>query len=310
MSNNKIRIATRKSPLALWQANYVKGLLEQYHDKLEVELVALHTQGDRILDTPLSSVGGKGLFIKELEEALFDGRADIAVHSMKDVTVDLPDGLALPVILEREDPRDVFISNQYNSIKELSGGTCIGTSSLRRQSQIRAANPELICHDLRGNVGTRLNKLEDGKIDAIILAAAGIKRLGMQDRINEYLDVEYLLPAIGQGAIGIEMRSDDKVTLGLIKQLNHESTRICVEAERAFGKRLFGGCQLPIAAYATIVNRNLTVHGLVGRVDGSKLVKDMVNGKPEQGSHLGQQLADKLLAQGAGEILQEVTNAR
>ena len=309
MSDNKLRIATRKSPLALWQANYVKDLLCQAHEDLQVELISLQTKGDKILDTPLAAVGGKGLFLKELEDALLNDIADIAIHSMKDVVVELPAGLYLPVILEREDPRDVFISKKFNSLHDLPEGACVGTSSLRRQCQIRAKRPDLSIRDLRGNVGTRLSKLGDGVFDAIILAAAGIKRLGLEDNIREYLEVEYLIPAIGQGAIGVEMRINDNKTLELINLLNNESTQQCVEAERSFSRRLFGGCQLPIAAYAYIKEGTLFMQGLVGRVDGSKLIQDSVYGEPADGKTLGLQLAGKLLASGAEEILQEVINA-
>jgi len=309
MSDNKLRIATRKSPLALWQANYVKDLLCQAHEGLQVELIGIQTEGDKILDTPLSAMGGKGLFLKELEEALLNNVADVAVHSMKDVVVELPVGLYLPVILERADPREVFISKKFNSLHDLPKGACVGTSSLRRQCQLRTYRPDLNISDLRGNVGTRLAKLDEGVFDAIILAAAGIKRLGLENNIKEYLEVEYLIPAIGQGAIGVEMRISDDKTLGLINLLNHESTQQCVEAERAVSRRLFGGCQLPIAAYAYIKEGSLFMQGLVGRVDGSELVQDSVYGKPADGKTLGLQLAEKLLASGAEEILQEIIDA-
>jgi hydroxymethylbilane synthase len=309
MSDNKLRIATRKSPLALWQANYVKDLLCQAHEGLQVELIGLQTKGDIILDSPLSAVGGKGLFLKELEEALLNDVADIAVHSMKDVVVELPVGLDISVILEREDPREVFISKKSNSLHELPEGACVGTSSLRRQCQLKANRPDLNIRNLRGNVGTRLSKLDEGIFDAIILAAAGIKRLGLENKISEYLEVEFLIPAIGQGAIGIEMRINDNRTLALINLLNHESTQQCVEAERAFSRRLFGGCQLPIAAYAYIKEGSLFMQGLVGRVDGSELVQDSVYGEPADGKALGLKLAEKLLASGAEEILQEIIDA-
>jgi hydroxymethylbilane synthase len=309
MFDNKLRIATRKSPLALWQANYVKDLLCQSHEGLQVELIGIQTEGDKILDMPLSAVGGKGLFLKELEEALLNNVADVAVHSMKDVVVELPVGLYLPVILERADPREVFISKKFNSLHDLPKGACVGTSSLRRQCQLRTYRPDLNISDLRGNVGTRLAKLDEDVFDAIILAAAGVKRLGLENNIKEYLEVEYLIPAIGQGAIGVEMRISDDRTLGLISLLNHESTQQCVEAERAFSRRLFGGCQLPIAAYAHMKEGSLFMQGLVGRVDGSELVQDSVYGEPADGKTLGLQLAEKLLASGAEEILQEIIDA-
>ncbi len=280
----------------------------QIHKGLKVELVSLQTQGDKILDTPLSAVGGKGLFIKELEEALLSRSADIAVHSMKDVTIDLPEGLQLAVILQREDPRDVFISNQHNSLDEMPNDSKIGTSSLRRQCQLRSKYPELDIKDLRGNLGTRLKKLDDGKLDAIILAAAGVKRLGLSSRIKEYMGIDLLLPAIGQGAIGVEVRENDADIYELIKPLNDITTQQCVEAERACSRRLFGGCQLPIAAHAVIKGTTLSIQGLVGRVDGSEIIFDSVTGEFNEGQILGLQLAEKLLSKGADIILQEIFN--
>lgn len=309
MSANKIRIATRKSPLALWQANHVRDKLCQIHKGLEVELISLQTQGDKILDTPLAAVGGKGLFIKELEEALLSGTADIAVHSMKDVTIDLPEGLQLSVILPREDPRDVFISNQYDHLSEIPDGSKIGTSSLRRQCQLRSKRPDLDILDLRGNVGTRLKKLDDGKLDAIILAAAGVKRLGLSSRIKEYIAIDMLLPAIGQGAIGIETRENDIDIYELIMSLNDITTQRCVEAERACSRRLFGGCQLPIAAHAVITETSLFMQGLVGRVNGQEIILDTVMGSINDGQTLGLQLAEKLLDKGADIILKEIIDA-
>ena len=309
MSVNKIRIATRKSPLAMWQAKHVMDKLCTIHTGLEVELFSMQTQGDKILDAPLSTVGGKGLFIKELEEALFAKSADIAVHSMKDVTIDLPKGLELPVILQREDPRDVFVSNQYAYFDDLPRGACVGTSALRRQCQLRAHRPDLDIRDLRGNVETRLRKLDEGIFDAIILAAAGVKRLGLEHCVKEFLEPEIVLPAIGQGAIGIEIRADDPKVFDLIKPLNDEITQQRVAAERAFSRRLFGGCQLPIAAHATIAGEQLSIQGLVGRIDGSEIIRDNIAGAAAKGEQLGLQLAEQLLAQGADIILQEVINA-
>ena len=305
MSLKIIRIATRKSPLALWQAEHVKARLRQHHPELEVELVSMQTQGDRILDTPLSLVGGKGLFIKELEQALYEQQADIAVHSMKDVTIDMAEGLQLPVILKREDPHDVFISNTHKSISDLPQEAVVGTSSLRRKCQLMAWRGDLNIKDLRGNVGTRLNKLDDGEYDAIILAAAGVMRLGLEDRISEVISTDIILPAIGQGAIGIQMRTGDNDVLEKICSLNDETTQQQVETERVVSRRLFGGCQLPIAAYAEIDQENIKITGMVGRVDGSEIIKDSVNGDLQEREALGLQLAETLLKNGADDILKE-----
>ena len=245
-----VRIATRKSALALWQAEFVKAQLEHFHDDVRVELVPMSTQGDIILDTPLAKIGGKGLFVKELEQAMLDGRADIAVHSMKDVPVEFPDDLELHVICEREDPRDAFVSNNFANIDALPQGAIVGTSSLRRQCQIRALRPDLEIRDLRGNVNTRLAKLDSGQYDAIILAAAGLIRLEMGERIRDFIEPEVSLPANGQGAVGIECRIDDTVTKALLAPLEHSETRIRVNAERAMNRHLEGGCQVPIGAYA------------------------------------------------------------
>ena len=242
-----IRIATRKSPLALWQAEYIQQRLLELNPGLQVELVKMVTQGDKILDTPLAKVGGKGLFVKELEVGMLNGDADIAVHSMKDVPVEFPAGLHLAVICEREDPRDAFVSNRFTSIEDLPHGATVGTSSLRRQCQLRAWRPDLKISDLRGNVNTRLAKLDEGKYDAIILASAGLIRLGFSDRIRAFLDTDICLPAIGQGAVGVECRVDDERINALLEPLNHERTHTCVMAERAMNHRLEGGCQVPIA---------------------------------------------------------------
>jgi hydroxymethylbilane synthase len=301
-----IRIATRKSPLALWQAEHVKHRLQEIHSGLDVELVGMQTQGDRFLDAPLIEVGGKGLFIKELEQALLTGRADIAVHSMKDVTIDLPEQLQLPVILEREDTRDVFISNRYTCLDDLPKAAKVGTSSLRRQSQLCSRRQDLTIIDLRGNVGTRLRKLDEGEYDAIILAAAGIRRLGLSERITQALGHDIMLPAIGQGAIGIECRRDDSTTLDIINPLNDRTTQHCVHAERAFSKRLYGGCQLPIAAHAIMEGIELSLTGLVGRVDGSEIIMDTAKGMTESIEETGRELAEALLSRGADKILEEL----
>ena len=298
-----LKIATRQSPLALWQAEHIRARLEAMHADLKVELVTFVTQGDKILDTPLAKIGGKGLFVKELEEALLDGRADLAVHSMKDVPMALPEGLTLAVICEREDPLDAFVSNTYNSFAELPHGAKVGTSSLRRKCQILKQRPDLEIIDLRGNVGTRLSKLDAGLYDAIILASAGLKRLGLADRIRHSLQLEISLPAVGQGALGLECRAADQAVLDLILPLLHDETDICVRAERAFNAYLEGGCQVPIAGYASFSQGQLHIEGRVGSVDGATLLKVELKGTPEQAEQLGETLAQKLLEQGAGDLL-------
>ncbi|WP_218952804.1 MULTISPECIES: hydroxymethylbilane synthase [unclassified Acinetobacter] len=300
---NILKIATRQSPLALWQAEHIRARLEALHANLKVELVTFVTQGDKILDTPLAKIGGKGLFVKELEAALLDGRADLAVHSMKDVPMALPEGLSLAVICEREDPLDAFVSNTYNSFDELPQGAKVGTSSLRRKCQILKQRPDLEIIDLRGNVGTRLSKLDAGNYDAIILASAGLKRLGLAERIRHTLEPVVSLPAVGQGALGLECRSQDQTVLDLILPLMHAETNACVRAERAFNAYLEGGCQVPIAGYATLENGQIHLEGRVGSVDGQILLKAQQVGLPEQAEQLGVKLAQDLLAQGAGDIL-------
>lgn len=298
-----LKIATRQSPLALWQAEHIRFRLNELYPDLTVELVKFVTQGDKILDTPLAKIGGKGLFVKELEAALLDGRADLAVHSMKDVPMHLPENLSLAVICEREDPLDAFVSNQYSNFDELPLGAKVGTSSLRRKCQILQLRPDLEIIDLRGNVGTRLSKLDDGLYDAIILASAGLKRLGLADRIRHSLDPVVSLPAVGQGALGLECRENDHELLALIQPLQHQETSICVRAERAFNAYLEGGCQVPIAGYATLVNAQLKIEGRVGSVDGKTLLKEVLEGTADEAEQLGEQLAQRLLAQGAGELL-------
>jgi hydroxymethylbilane synthase len=307
MTNRKIIIATRGSKLALWQAEWVKSQLEAIDPDLHVELNKIKTTGDKILDVPLAQVGGKGLFVKEIEEALLRGEADLAVHSMKDVPAELPSSLHLSAICKREDPRDAFIAGKdIKSFTELPQGANVGTSSLRRICQLLNKRPDLTITQLRGNVDTRLRKLAEGEFDAIILATAGVKRLGFADRITEKISTDISLPAIGQGAVGIECRVDDEFINGLLSRLNHEETWICVTAERAFLKKLEGGCQVPIAAYAQLADGNVTIQGLVGSIDGKTLIKDEIEGKPEDAESLGTTLAEKLLAQGAKEILDEV----
>jgi len=307
-SNKPLRIATRKSALALWQAEYVKARLESTHPGLQVELVPLVSRGDKILDVPLAKVGGKGLFVKELEHALLEGEADIAVHSMKDVPMDFPEGLGLAVICEREDPRDAFVSNRYASLDELPAGSIVGTSSLRRQCQLLELRPDLEVRFLRGNVNTRLQKLDQGDYDAIILAAAGLIRLQMSDRIRDYIAPEQSLPAGGQGAVGIECRLNDQQTLALLAPLHHELTAQRVIAERAMNKRLEGGCQVPIACYAVHENggQRLWLRGLVGKPDGSLLLRDDIRAPVAEAESMGVALAERLLAAGAADILAEV----
>jgi hydroxymethylbilane synthase len=310
MSKTPLRIATRKSPLALWQAEYVRDRLIAAHPGLEVELVRMTTQGDKILDSPLAKVGGKGLFVKELEEGLLNGRADLAVHSMKDVPVELPEGLHLPVICEREDPRDAFVSQHYAALDDLPHGARVGTSSLRRQCQLTTLRPDLEILSLRGNVNTRLAKLDAGDFDAIILAAAGLLRLGFGERITAYLDTAVSLPAIGQGAVGIECRSNDPAVNQLIAALDHPPTRIRVSAERAMNHRLEGGCQVPIAGHAVLDEDALILRGLVGYPDGSEVIRGEIRGDPDQAVNLGIALADDLLTRGAGTILKAVYAAQ
>lgn len=306
MTNKIVRIATRKSPLAMWQAEFVRDALLSLHPNLQIELVKMSTQGDKILDTPLAKVGGKGLFVKELEQGMLAGDADIAVHSMKDVPVEFPEGLHLPVVCKREDPRDAFVSNNYQSIDDLPQGAKVGTSSLRRECQLRTYRSDLEVLPLRGNVNTRLAKLDAGNYDAIILATAGLKRLGFDDRIKSRLTPEQSLPAIGQGAVGIETRVNDDEINALIAPLRCPETWIVVSAERAMNKRLAGGCQVPIAGFALLEEGEIWMRGLVGRPDGSEMLRAEIKGKAEDAEALGIALAENLLAQGAEKILADV----
>jgi len=280
--------------------------LHKSYPDLDVELHKLSTQGDKIIDSPLAKIGGKGLFVKELENSLLNNEADIAVHSMKDVPVDLPDGLHLGVVLEREEPRDAFVSNHFSRLEELPQGARVGTASLRRQCQLAALRPDLEIINLRGNVGTRLKKLDDGHYDAIILASAGLIRLGLEQRIAQQIPVEQGLPAIGQGVIGIECRNDDQAVNCLISVLGHEQTGICISAERALNARLQGGCQVPIGGYAQLMGNTLRLRGLVGRPDGTSVIQAERSGTPQQASELGIAVADELLLGGADTILNEV----
>jgi len=305
-TRSELRIATRGSPLALWQAEHVAERLRALHSGLKVELVVMKTSGDRILDTPLAKVGGKGLFVKELENGLLDGRADLAVHSLKDVPVEFPPGLELAVVLEREDPRDALVSTRYDSLDAMPPGSRVGTSSLRRQTQVREAFPELQVDWLRGNVNTRLARLDAGKFDAIILAASGLQRLGMHDRIAAILEPEVSLPAIGQGALGIEIRADDDELRDLLAPLAHADTATRIAAERAMNQALRGGCQVPIAGYAELDGDELHLRGLVGEPDGSRTLRAEVRGPRAEAHALGVRLAEELLAMGADGILERL----
>lgn len=306
MSSREIRIATRKSALALWQAEYVKSRLEQAHPGLIVTLVPMVSRGDKLLDSPLSKIGGKGLFVKELETALLENRADIAVHSMKDVPMDFPQGLGLFCICEREDPRDAFVSNRFDSLEALPAGSVVGTSSLRRQAQLLAHRPDLKIHFLRGNVNTRLAKLDADEYDAIILAAAGLIRLGFEDRITTSISVDDSLPAGGQGAVGIECRSVDAEIHALLAPLHHDDTATRVVAERSLNKHLNGGCQVPIACYAVLEGEQIWLRGLVGDPSGVLLLRAEARAPRAEAQALGVQVADALLEQGAEKILKAV----
>lgn len=298
-----LRIATRQSRLALWQAEFVAAQLRSKHPTLDVRLVPMTTQGDRVLDRALSQVGGKGLFIKELEIAMQEQRADIAVHSMKDVPGELPADMTLAALLPRADPRDAFVSLRHAAFEDLPQGARVGTSSLRRQCQLKAVRPDLVIVPLRGNVDTRLRKLEEEQYDAIILAAAGLIRLGLQHRITRYIDFEHSLPAVGQGIIGIECRAEDARSIALVKALDDPAARLCCEAERAFAVRLQGSCTSPIAGYAQLQADELTLRGVVGSEDGATVYRGDARGPASNARGVGIELADRLLAAGAGKLL-------
>ena len=307
MSTRTLRIATRSSALALWQAEFIKSELERLNSGITVELVKIKTQGDKILDVPLAKIGGKGLFVKELEEAMLDGRADLAVHSMKDVPMEFPEGLGLVAICEREDPTDAFVSNHYDNLDQLPQGAIVGTASLRREAQLRANRPDLVVKVLRGNVNTRLAKLDAGEYDAIVLASSGLKRLEFHDRIRYCLPAEVSLPAVGQGALGIECRTDDAELLAMLEPLNHQDTADRVKAERALNRRLEGGCQVPIAAYALLQEDDtLWLRGLVGAVNGTEILRVEGRVPRAEGERLGRELAEELLGMGADKILAEI----
>ena len=304
--SDRLRIATRKSRLALWQAEHVAAQLRHFHPQLEVGLVGMSTQGDRVLDSPLAKIGGKGLFVKELEQGMLEGTADIAVHSMKDVPAELPTGLIIDAILTREDPRDAFVSNEFADLDALPQGARVGTSSLRRRCQLAQLRPDLQIFDLRGNVNTRLEKLDRGDFEAIILACAGLRRLELAARIRTALEPEVMLPAVGQGAIGIECRSDDRRVRELLAPLNDAKTYIRVTAERAMNRHLEGGCQVPIAAHAELGHGVIVLRGLVGRPDGTETVQGVISGRPEDAEELGAVLAEDLLSRGADRILRSL----
>jgi len=304
--NKTLRIATRKSPLAMWQAEFVKAELERLHPGISVELLPMSTKGDKILDVPLAKIGGKGLFTKELEDRMMAGEADIAVHSMKDVPMELPEGFALGAILERHAPTDAFVSNHYQQFSDLPKGAILGTSSLRRKAQLMAERPDLVVKDLRGNVGTRLGKLDAGEYDAIVLATSGLKRLELEERIRHELSPEICLPAVSQGTLGIEYFSKDQEVYDLIKVLNHSDTEIRTRAERAMNHRLEGGCQVPIGVYAELKNNGIFLRGLVGALDGSTILRAEATGSIEYPEKLGIQVAQALLEKGAWSILKEV----
>ena len=307
MAKKTLRIGTRASQLALWQANWVKASLEARYPDLEVSLTKIKTQGDKILDVPLAMVGGKGLFVKEIEEAMLRGEIDLAVHSMKDVPTIFPEGLALRCITEREDPRDIVILRPgFKSFRDLPQGARIGTSSLRRKAALLHLRPDFVMVDIRGNVETRIRKLTDEGLDAVVLAAAGMKRLGFADQISEYLPTEISLPAIGQGALGLESRIDDAGTNALIDFFNHPPTAWAVKAERAVLRRLEGGCQVPIGAYGVVGAGRLTLTGMVSSVDGKRFLLKSASCAPEEGEAAGIALAEELLAMGAAAILNEV----
>lgn len=300
---SRLVIASRESALAMWQAEHIRDRLRALYPQTEVSILGMTTQGDQILDVTLSKIGGKGLFVKELETALEDGRADLAVHSLKDVPMNMPEGFVLATIGEREDPHDAFVSNTYANLGELPPGSVVGTSSLRRESQLRARFPHLVIEPLRGNVQTRLRKLDEGKYAAIILAAAGLKRLGLGARIRNILSSEDSLPAVGQGALGIECRADRADVIAALQPLHHPATAACVLAERAMSRRLAGSCQVPLGGYAEVRDGRLHLRGFVATPDGRRMLRAEATGDLAAPEALGDLIADDLLAQGAGEIL-------
>jgi hydroxymethylbilane synthase len=305
MSKSSLRIITRESPLAMWQAEFVQNRLMNLFPNINITIMGITTQADQLLDASLENLGGKGAFVKELEIALLNGDADIAVHSMKDVVVDLPESLSIPVILKRTHPGDSFISNNCNSLNKLPMGSVVGTSSLRRECQLNSYRSDLIIRNIRGNVGTRLGKMDDGEYDALILATAGLTRLGLDERIRHELSQQIMMPAIGQGALGIEIRTDDADTLNCIKKLNDRETFLCVSAERMVNKCLNGGCHSPIAAHAVIENESISISALVGSADGKQIIQSEVSGPAQSALELGNKVGVLLLEKGAERILKE-----
>ena len=299
----KLVIASRESALAMWQARHIQARLQTLYPQTEVTILGMTTTGDQILDTPLAKVGGKGLFVKELETALADGRADLAVHSMKDVPMNLPEGFMLAATGEREDPRDAFVSNDFNSLEELPAGSIVGTSSLRRQSQLQARFPQLKIESLRGNLQTRLRKLDEGQYAAIILAAAGLIRLELGARIRQFISPEQSIPAVGQGALGIEISASRPDMIAVLAPLNHPDTQACVEAERGMSRALAGSCTVPLGAYATCTGDNISITGFVASVDGKQMLVETATGSRNHAETLGRQLASQLVAKGADKIL-------
>ncbi len=296
-------IASRESALALWQSEHIAARLKELYPSIDIRILGMTTQGDRILDTALSKIGGKGLFVKELETALLERRADIAVHSIKDVPMNPADEFTLAAIGEREDPHDALVSNHYSSLGDLPQGARVGTSSLRRECQLRARFPHLVIEALRGNVQTRLRKLDEGRYDAIILAAAGLKRLGLEKRIRQQLPPELSLPAVGQGALGIECLAERSDLIQLLAPLNHADSAACIRAERSMSRHLGGSCQVPLGGYAQISGETITLRGFVAEIDGSRILSDQVSGTRDDAEALGAELAQRLIAQGADKIL-------
>ena len=310
LAPKKLVIASRESALAMWQALHIQARLQALYPSCDVQILGMTTTGDQILDSPLSRIGGKGLFVKELEMALADGSADLAVHSMKDVPMNLPEGFAMAATGEREDPRDAFVSNNFSALEDLPHGSIVGTSSLRRQSQIQARFPNLKIESLRGNVQTRLRKLDEGQYAAIILAAAGLIRLGLGDRIRQFISPALSIPAVGQGALGIEINANRTDLIDILAPLNHIDTQLCVEAERGFSRALAGSCTVPLGAYAVRNGNNINITGFVASVDGKQILREKASGSINDAEAIGKTLAAKLVARGADKILAELEHIK
>lgn len=306
LNKKVVKIGTRGSALALWQATWIKNRLEDRYPEITLELIKIKTKGDKISDVPLSKIGGKGLFVKEIEQALMDGRIDMAVHSMKDVPTEVPHGLYIGIIPKRDDPRDVLIAKRGGTFRTIKRGAKIGTSSLRRKAQLLYLRKDLQVVPLRGNLDTRIRKLDKEDLDAIIVASAGVRRMELQEKVSEYLSLGIMLPAIGQGALGIELRQGDEKMYNLVAFLDHHRTRLSIEAERSFLKRLGGGCQVPIAALGILEDKRLKLQGLVADTEGTQIIKDQIEGEPSNAQELGRKLAERLLRKGAQKILDEV----